>query len=100
MKSSRYREDAVEVLAETLDGSPQVSVSVDPSPRPKKTCAPLILGALAQGEQPASFLLPTRQAGLFRWCLEEGLRVVKPMTYMTIGEYREPVGCWIPSVLY
>jgi hypothetical protein len=28
------------------------------------------------------------------------LRVVKPMTYMTIGEYREPVGCWIPSVLY
>ncbi len=60
----------------------------------------LILGALADGEEPASFLLPTRQAGLFRWCLSEGLRVVKPMTYMTIGEYREPDGCWIPSVLY
>jgi hypothetical protein len=60
----------------------------------------LILGALAQEEEPASFLLPTRQAGLFRWCLEEGLRIVKPMTYMAIGEYREPVGCWIPSVLY
>jgi predicted N-acetyltransferase YhbS len=60
----------------------------------------LILGALASGEQPASFLLPTRQAGLFRWCLGEGLRLVKPMTYMTIGEYREPDGCWIPSVLY
>jgi hypothetical protein len=25
---------------------------------------------------------------------------VKPMTYMAIGEYREPAGCWIPSVLY
>ena len=62
-------------------------------------CA-LILGALAAGEEPASFLLPTRQAGLFRWCLSEGLRAVKPMTYMTIGEYREPDGCWIPSVLY
>jgi predicted N-acetyltransferase YhbS len=60
----------------------------------------LILGALAAGEQPVSFLLPTRQAGLFRWCLSEGLRVVKPMTYMTIGEYREPDGSWIPSVLY
>jgi predicted N-acetyltransferase YhbS len=60
----------------------------------------LILGSLAAGEEPASFLLPTRQAGLFRWCLEEGLRIVKPMTYMAIGEYREPNGCWIPSVLY
>lgn len=60
----------------------------------------LILGALAAGEGPASFLLPTRQAGIFRWCLDEGLRVVKPMTYMAIGEYREPDGCWIPSILY
>jgi GNAT superfamily N-acetyltransferase len=60
----------------------------------------LIAGALAAAEEPASFLLPTRQAGLFRWCLSEGLRVAKPMTYMAIGEYREPDGCWIPSVLY
>ena len=60
----------------------------------------MITGALAAGDQPGSFLLPTRQAGLFRWCLSEGLRAVKPMTYMTIGEYREPDGCWIPSVLY
>ena len=60
----------------------------------------LILGALAAGEQPASFLLPTRQAGLLRWCLAEGLRVIKPMTHMAIGEYPEPRGSWIPSVLY
>jgi hypothetical protein len=60
----------------------------------------LILGALAADERPASFLLPTRQASLFRWCLAEGLSVVKPMTYMAIGEYRQPNGCWIPSVLY
>lgn len=60
----------------------------------------LILGAMAATEAPASFLLPTRQAGLFGWCLDEGLRVVKPMTYMTIGDYREPTGCWIPSVCY
>jgi GNAT superfamily N-acetyltransferase len=62
-------------------------------------CA-LIAGALTAGEEPASFLLPTRQADLFRWCLNQGMRPVKPMTYMTIGEYREPAGGWIPSVLY
>lgn len=55
---------------------------------------------IAAGDAPASFLLPTRQAGLLRWCLSVGLRPVKPMTYMAIGEYRPPDGCWIPSVLY
>jgi GNAT superfamily N-acetyltransferase len=60
----------------------------------------LITGTLAAGDEPGSFLLPTRQAGLFQWCLSEGMRPVKPMTYMTIGEYRDPDGCWIPSVLY
>ena len=60
----------------------------------------MIAGALAAGEVPASFLVPTRQAGLFRWCLSNGLRPIKPMTYMTLGEYPEPDGGWIPSVLY
>jgi predicted N-acetyltransferase YhbS len=60
----------------------------------------LIAGALAAGEAPASFLLPTRQAEVFRWCLDAGLRVVKPMTYMTVGEHHDPAGAWIPSVLY
>jgi hypothetical protein len=61
-------------------------------------CA-LIAGTLAQGDDSASFLLPIRQAGLFRWCLREGLRALKPMTYMSVGEYAEPKGSWIPSVL-
>jgi predicted N-acetyltransferase YhbS len=62
-------------------------------------CA-LIAGALAAGKVPASFIVPTRQAALFRWCLSEGLRPIKPLTYMTLGEYREPDGGWIPSILY
>ncbi|MDQ6700514.1 MAG: hypothetical protein M3Z36_10060 [Acidobacteriota bacterium] len=49
---------------------------------------------------PLWFLLLTRQASFFRWCLREGLRVIKPMTLMAMGEYREPAGCWIPSVCY
>jgi predicted N-acetyltransferase YhbS len=60
----------------------------------------LILGILAATDADASFLLPTRQGRLFRACLATGLRVVKPMTYMTIGDYREPRGAWLPSVLY
>jgi hypothetical protein len=46
------------------------------------------------------FLLPTRNAELFRWCLEHGLRVVQPMTLMSIGLYNEPAGAFLASVLY
>jgi GNAT superfamily N-acetyltransferase len=45
-------------------------------------------------------LVPTRNAGLFRWCLENGLRVVQPMTLMTMGFYNEPAGAYLPSILY
>ena len=62
--------------------------------------AALIAGTLGVTGAPGSFLLPTRQAELFRWCLAHGLRVVKPMTYMTVGRYETPAGSWVPSVLY
>lgn len=58
----------------------------------------LLYGASAATDTPLSFLLPTRQAGLFRWCLSRGLRVVKPMTLMAMGEYHEPRGSFYPSV--
>jgi GNAT superfamily N-acetyltransferase len=45
-------------------------------------------------------LVPARNAGLFRWCLEHGLRVVQPMTLMTLGLYNEPTGAYLPSILY
>lgn len=50
--------------------------------------------------QPISFLLPTRQTNLFRWCLKQGMRVIKPLTLMAMGEYHEPRGCYFPSVGY
>jgi hypothetical protein len=50
--------------------------------------------------QPISFLLPTRQTGLFRWCLKQGMRVIKPSTLMSIGRYEKPRGCFLPSVGY
>ena len=46
------------------------------------------------------FLLPTRNGELLRWCLQHGLRVVQPMTLMSIGLYNEPMGAFLPSIIY
>jgi predicted N-acetyltransferase YhbS len=46
------------------------------------------------------FLLPTRNAEVFRWCLEKKLRVVQPMTLMSMGLYNEPAGSFLSSILY
>jgi GNAT superfamily N-acetyltransferase len=59
----------------------------------------LLVGAAAAVNEPIAFLVPLR-SGLFRWCLGEGLRLVKPMNLMALGEYQEPRGSWFPSVLY
>lgn len=45
-------------------------------------------------------IVPTRNADVFRWCLESGYRVLHPMTLMTIGLYNEPQGAYLSSVLY
>ena len=45
------------------------------------------------------FLLPTRNSEMLRWCLERGLRIVQPMTLMSLGLYNEPRGAFMPSVL-
>lgn len=57
------------------------------------------VGNLSSG-QPVSLLLPTRQTNLFRWCLKNGMSVVKPMTLMVMGEYQDPKSCYLPSVGY
>jgi GNAT superfamily N-acetyltransferase len=54
----------------------------------------------ASGFGGPGILVPTRNAQLFRWCLENGLRVKYPMTLMSMGMYREPNGAYLPSVLY
>ncbi len=58
-----------------------------------------LIGAAASFPGPG-FLVPTRNAVLLRWCLEHGLRIVQPMTLMTLGPYQEPKGAYLPSVLY
>ena len=45
-------------------------------------------------------IVPSRNTELFRWCLDGGLRIVQPMTLMTIGFYNEPAGVYLPSILF
>lgn len=64
-----------------------------------ENCSLTVAGNLSNG-QSISFLLPTRQTPLFRWCLQQGMRAIKPSTLMSTGKYEEPRGCFLPSVGY
>jgi len=45
-------------------------------------------------------LVPSRNSELLRWCLAHGLRVVQPLTLMSVGLYNQPSGAWLPSILF
>ncbi|HEV2135194.1 MAG TPA: hypothetical protein VGR47_13250 [Terracidiphilus sp.] len=48
----------------------------------------------------SGILVPSRNSGLLQWCLRDGLRVVQPLTLMSIGLYSEPAGAWLPSIVF
>ena len=56
--------------------------------------------AAAERFEGPGILVPTRNAELFRWCLANGLRVIEPMTLMSMGLYGEPAGAYLPSILF
>jgi predicted N-acetyltransferase YhbS len=56
--------------------------------------------ASAESFDGPGILVPSRNSALFRWCLLNGLRVVQPMTLMSMGLYNEPAGAWLPSVTF
>jgi len=58
-----------------------------------------LIGAAASIAGPG-MLVPSRNAELFRWCLSRGLRVVQPMTLMSLDLYNEPAGPFLPSIIY
>ena len=61
------------------------------------------LAALIAGAERISgpgLLLPSRNGEVFRWCLDRGLKVVQPMTLMSVGLYNEPRGAFVPSILF
>jgi GNAT superfamily N-acetyltransferase len=58
-----------------------------------------LIGAAKEFAGPG-FLLPTGNGELFRWCLNNGLRIAQPLTLMSKGLYNEPAGAFLPSILY
>jgi len=58
-----------------------------------------LIGA-APGFAGPGILVPVRNADLFRWCLERGLRVTQTMNLMTTGLYNAPAGAFLPSILF
>lgn len=58
-----------------------------------------LIGATGRVDGPG-FLLPARNTELLRWCLDQRMRVVQPMTLMSVGAYVEPAGAYLPSVVY
>jgi GNAT superfamily N-acetyltransferase len=58
-----------------------------------------LIGTSAHFSGPG-FLLPSRNAEVLRWCLQNGLCIIMPMTLMTKGLYNNPAGAFLPSVLY
>jgi GNAT superfamily N-acetyltransferase len=45
-------------------------------------------------------LVPSRNSTLLRWCLANGLRIIQPLTLMSIGLYNDPTGAWLPSIIF
>jgi hypothetical protein len=60
----------------------------------------LLLGLAPPRGVKLTIFVPTRQASLLRWCLDEGLRVGVSLSLMAKGEYRQPRGAYFPSSWY
>lgn len=58
-----------------------------------------LIGTATGFGQPG-FLIPMRNADLFRWCLEHGLQISHPLTLMGKGAWEEPKGAYLPSVSF
>lgn len=50
--------------------------------------------------QGPGILVPISNHDLFSWCLENKLQVVHVMNLMSIGLYNQPMGSYLPSILY
>ena len=61
-----------------------------------------IMALIGAGRAPrgTGVMVPSRNAELFKWCLDQGLRVSIPGTLMSTGTYHDPKGAFLPSSLY
>ena len=48
--------------------------------------------------EPPGILVPATNHSLVKWCVESGLKINQSMNLMTLGEYKDPVARWLPSI--
>ena len=48
--------------------------------------------------EPPGMLIPATNQALVKYCLNSGLKINQSMNLMTMGEYVEPIGGWLPSI--
>jgi len=58
-----------------------------------------LIGAAKEFTGPG-FLVPSRNGEIMRWCFLKGLKMIQSLTLMTRGLYNEPMGAYLPSILY
>lgn len=58
-----------------------------------------LIGA-AEGFAGPGMLLPTRNGEVLRWCLQNGLKIIQPLSLMSYGPYNEPKGAFLPSIIF
>jgi predicted N-acetyltransferase YhbS len=58
-----------------------------------------LIGATEEYQGPG-FHVPNSNRELLAWCYDNGLRMVKAMTLMSLGLYNEPKGAYLPSIIY
>lgn len=58
-----------------------------------------LIGA-AQGFAGPGILLPTRNSEVMRWCLDNGLKIIQPLSLMSYGPYNVPKGAFLPSIIF
>jgi hypothetical protein len=59
-----------------------------------------LVGGESQGRRVTVNSTSPFDTALLRWCLLNGLKIVQPLTLMSIGLYNDPSGAWLPSILF
>ncbi|MEE8332818.1 MAG: GNAT family N-acetyltransferase, partial [Alphaproteobacteria bacterium] len=80
--------------------SPKVMIENHGVAETTEAMVAILSGTAGIVDGPIALLVPVRQAALFRWCLQSGFRLVNAMVLMSVGEYREPRGAYVPSIIY
>ncbi len=68
--------------------------------RDEQALRDLIIGMARSSPAEVHILLPAAHSETLRWAMGQGFQLLELDSYMVRGEYRVPMGCWVPSPFY